>query len=328
MKILITGGAGYVASSVVHELKKLGHEITVFDSLIYGHKEALPKGIKLIEGDLLHKETLADIFETNNPEAVLHFASYTYVGESVENPEKYFENNVVGSLNLLSVMREYNVKKIVYSSSAAVYGEPKEIPIPESHPLQPTSPYGETKVIVETFLRSFDRAYGIKFVSLRYFNAAGADLEFDVGEDHDPETHLIPLVMKTALGKQKDIKIFGTDYDTPDGTCVRDYIHVKDLASAHILALEKLNKGGKSSVYNLGGGKGTSVREIIETVKKVSGKKFKVIESKRRPGDPARLVASNTLAKKELGWELKYSDIETIIKDAWEWHLKYPEGYK
>lgn len=327
MKLLIAGGSGYVGSSVVHELKKIGHEIVVFDNLRYGHKEALPAQVQLIEGDLLHKETLADVFETTEPEGVLHFASYTYIGESVEKPEKYFENNVVGSLNLLGTMKDYGVKKIIFSSSAGVYGQPKKIPITEDAPLSPESPYGETKLIVEKMLEWFDKAYGIKYISLRYFNAAGADLEFDIGEDHDPETHLIPLVMKVALGKMPEIEIFGDDYETPDGTCIRDYIHIKDLALAHILALDKLEKGGNSSVYNLGTGTGTSVKEIIEMTRAVSGKKINAKVADRRPGDPAKLVASYAKAKKELSWIPRRSNVKTIISDAWEWHSKHPEGY-
>ncbi len=327
MKLLITGGTGYVASPVVHELKKLGHEIVVFDNLVYGHKKALPKGIRLIEGDLIRMRTIADLFEQFEPEAVLHFASYTYVGESVEKPEKYFQNNVVGSLNLLCAMRSYGVKKIIFSSSAAVYGQPSKVPITEDFPLQAESPYGEAKIMVERMLHSFDVAYGIKSISLRYFNAAGADLEHDLGEDHDPETHLIPLVMKAALGKIRELKIYGDDYDTPDGTCVRDYVHIKDLAQAHILALDKLVKGGNSTAYNLGNGTGTSVKEIVETARAASGKKIPAKVVARRAGDPPKLIASYEKAKKELSWIPKRSDVKTIIKDAWEWHSKHPNGY-
>jgi len=327
MKLLITGGTGYVGSPVVHELKKLGHEIVVFDNLVYGHKKALPKGVRLVKADLLKAKVLADLFEEFEPEAVLHFAAYTYVGESVEKPEKYFRNNIVGSLNLLEAIKDYGVKKIIFSSSAAVYGQPKSVPIKEDAPLIPTSPYGETKLVIEQMLRAFDTAHGIKSISLRYFNAAGADLEYDLGEDHTPESHLISLVMKVALDQLPEIKIFGDDYDTPDGTCIRDYIHIKDLAKAHILALDKLSKGGETSPYNLGNGIGTSVKEIIETARDVSGKKIKAMVVARRAGDPAKLIASYDKAKKELGWVPKRSDVKTIVSDAWEWHSKHPKGY-
>jgi UDP-glucose 4-epimerase len=327
MKLLITGGTGYVGSATVHELKKLGHEIVVFDNMVFGHEESLPKEVKLIRGDLINKETLADVFEAEEPEAVLHFASYTYVGESVEKPEKYFQNNVVGSLNLLEVMKDYKVRKIIFSSSAGVYGQPTKIPITEDVPLSPTSPYGESKIMIEKLLGWFEKAHEIKSISLRYFNAAGADLEFGLGEDHDPESHLIPLIMKVALGKLPEIKIFGNDYGTPDGTCIRDYIHIKDLAQAHVLALDKLVAGGESSIYNLGTGTGTSVRQIIDVARKISEKEIKEVMADRRPGDPAKLVASFNKAKAELGWEPKRSDVKTIISDAWKWHSKHPEGY-
>ena len=326
MKVLVTGGAGYVGSAVCHGLARLGHNLIVIDNLLYGHKEALPREADLRVGDLLDRELLALLFEQNEIDAVLHFAAYTYVGESVENPQKYFSNNLLGALNLVEQMVEHNVKKIVFSSSAAVYGEPKKIPIPEETPLNPQNPYGETKVMIEKFLKWYDRAYGIKYVSLRYFNAAGADLKADIGEDHDPETHLIPLVMKVALGQQNHIDIYGTDYPTSDGTCIRDYIHIVDLADAHIRGLGNLEIG-KSGIYNLGTGKGASVKEVIETCRKVTGKTIKAVETGRRPGDPAVLVASYEKAKKELGWEPK-RNLEEIIKDAWEWTKKHPEGYR
>jgi len=327
MKLLVTGGTGYVGSCAVHELKKLGHEITVFDNLVYGHREALPEGASLVEGDLSDRELIFKTVKESRPEAVLHFASYTYVGESVDNPDKYFGNNVVGSLNLLSAMKECGVKKIIFSSSAGVYGQPRSIPITEDAPLCPESPYGETKVMIEKMLHWFDRAYGIKSISLRYFNAAGADMEFDIGEDHEPESHLIPLVMRVALGKLPEIKVFGDKYGTPDGTCIRDYIHVKDLADAHIKALDKLAGGSGSAVYNLGSGVGTSVKQIIGTARKTSGKPVPEKLSPPRPGDPAKLVASSGRAKDELRWLPKRSNVKEIIKDAWEWHKKHPEGY-
>ncbi len=327
MKLIITGGTGYVGSPVVHELKKLGHEIVVFDNLVYGHREAIPKSVRLVKGDLTKAKAVAKLFEEFEPDAVLHFASYTYVGESVQKPEKYFRNNVLGALNLLECMKDYKVKRIIFSSSAAVYGQPKTVPIKEDAILSPTSPYGETKLMIEKMLAAFDTAYGIKSICLRYFNAAGADLEFDLGEDHDPESHLISIVMKTALGLIPEIKIFGDDYDTPDKTCVRDYVHIKDLANAHLLALDKLVKGGSSSVYNLGNGEGTSVKEIIEAARKISEKKIASKVAARRPGDPAKLIASYEKAKKELGWLPKRSDVKTIISDAWAWHSKHPNGY-
>lgn len=327
MIILVTGGTGYVGSPVVHELVKLGHELVVFDNLVFGHRQALPKGVRLIRGDLLKPKPLGSLFEEFSPEAVLHFAAYTYVGESVENPIKYYANNVQGSLNLLRAMKEHGTKKVVFSSSAAVYGQPKSVPIKEDAPLVPTSPYGETKLMIEQMLRAFGTAYGISSISLRYFNAAGADLEFDLGEDHTPESHLIPLVMKAALGQLPEIKVFGDDYDTPDGTCIRDYIHIKDLAAAHVMALKKLDGSKGSFAYNLGNGTGTSVKEIIEAAKKTSGKKVPAKVVARRAGDPAKLIASYDKAKKELGWSPKRSDVQTIIGDAWQWHSKHPKGY-
>ncbi len=327
MKILVTGGTGYVGSPVVHELKKAGAKLAVYDNLVYGHRQALPKDVRLVKADLLKPKALANLFEEFEPDAVLHFAAYTYVGESVLDPEKYYRNNVIGSLNLLEAMKRFGVRRIIFSSSAAVYGQPKSVPIKEDAELSPTSPYGETKLMIEEMLRAFDAAHGIKSVCLRYFNAAGADLEFGLGEDHDPECHLIPLVMKVALGQSPEIKVFGDDYDTPDGTCIRDYIHIKDLARAHILALDKLMKGSASSVYNLGNGTGTSVKEIIEAAKRVSGRKVATKVSPRRAGDPAKLIASYDKAKKELGWKPERSDVDTIISDAWVWHSKHPKGY-
>jgi len=327
MNLLITGGSGYVGSATVHRLKKSGHNITVFDNMVYGHKQALPKDVKFIKGDLLDLEALKKVFKSSKFDAVLHFAAYTYVGESVKNPEKYHTNNVGGSLNLLNCMQEFGVKKIIFSSSAGVYGKVDKMPITEDAQLNPESPYGETKMLVEKHLKDYDKKYGIKSVSLRYFNAAGADLENDLGEDHDPETHLIHLVIKVALGQMSEIKIFGNDYNTPDNTCVRDYIHIVDLASAHELALNWLNEGKASNIYNLGTGSGTSVREIIYTVKKVTGKDFKVVETERRLGDPDILVASFDKAKNDLGWTPKNSNIQSIIEDAWKWHSSHPNGY-
>ena len=310
MKLIITGGTGYVGSPVVHELKKLGHEIVVFDNLVYGHREAIPKSVRLVKGDLTKAKAVAKLFEEFEPDAVLHFASYTYVGESVQKPEKYFRNNVLGALNLLECMKDYKVKRIIFSSSAAVYGQPKTVPIKEDAILSPTSPYGETKLMIEKMLAAFDTAYGIKSICLRYFNAAGASEMF--GEDHRPETHLVPNVLNAAVDKKSSVDLYGYDYDTPDGTCVRDYVHVVDIAQAHVLALRKIDKlSGKA--YNLGSGHGNSVLEVIEVSRQVTGVDIAVTLRERRAGDPAVLVASCGLAKKELGWRPKFTKIEDII---------------
>jgi len=324
--ILVTGGAGYIGSHVVKDLLRQNHKPIVFDNLQTGHRKAT-KSALFIEGNLSDQRKLTEIFHDNSIDAVMHFAADCLVGESVQNPIKYFNNNVKNSLKLFEMMEEYNVRKIVFSSSAAVYGEPEQIPIPELHPCAPSNPYGETKWIVEKVLQTFHDGGKLNFISLRYFNAAGADPEGELGEDHSPETHLIPLVIKAALDGTS-VPVFGTDYDTPDGTCIRDYIHVSDLAQAHILALGKLKQGKISGVYNLGNGNGYSVREVIETVKKVTGRKVVAIESPRRPGDPARLVASSEKIKEELGWIPKYTDLETIVKTAYHWHIKHPKGYE
>jgi len=323
--ILVTGGAGYIGSHVVKELLRQGHQPIVFDNLQAGHREAV-KDTAFIEGDLSDQKRLKETFQTNSIDAVMHFAADSLVGESVQNPVKYFNNNVKNSLKLIEIMEEVNVNKIVFSSSAAVYGEPNQIPITENHPCAPTNPYGETKWIFEKALEAFHVAGKIDYLSLRYFNAAGADPEGELGEDHSQETHLIPLVIRAALDGTS-VPVYGTDYSTPDGTCIRDYIHVTDLANAHILALRKLGQENISGIYNLGNGNGYSVREVIETVKKVAGRKVAAIDSPRRAGDPARLVASSEKIKKELGWNPKYPDLETIIKTAWEWHRNHPKGY-
>jgi len=324
--ILVTGGAGYIGSHVVKELLRQGHQLIVYDNLQTGHLEAV-KNVFLIEGDLSDQHKLKEAFRSYPIEAVIHFAADCLVGESVLNPEKYFNNNVKNSLQLIETMDEFKINNIVFSSSAAVYGEPKTIPIPEEHPCIPTNPYGETKWIFEKVLQSFYQAKKLNYISLRYFNAAGADPEGELGEDHSPETHLIPLVIKAALDGSS-VLIYGTDYDTPDGTCIRDYIHVTDLAQAHILAIQKLEQGGHSAVYNLGNGSGYSVREVIETVRKVTGKKVISIDSPRRPGDPARLVATSEKIRKELKWVPKYPELETIIETAYQWHNNHPNGYR
>jgi len=323
--ILVTGGAGYIGSHVVRELLRKGHQPIVYDNLQTGHREAVREA-PFVEGDLADSERLRKTFQTHPIHSVMHFAADCLVGESVENPLKYFMNNVKNSLHLIEIMCEFNITKIVFSSSAAVYGEPQSIPVPEGHPCQPKNPYGETKWIFERVLQAFHESQRINFVSLRYFNAAGADPAEAIGEDHSPETHLIPICLQSALAGDP-VSIFGTDYDTPDGTCIRDYIHVTDLARAHILAIEKIEKQGNSAIYNLGNGSGYSVREVIETAKKVTGRKIAAIESERRPGDPARLVASSEKIREELGWAPKYPDLETIIETAWRWHRDHPNGY-
>jgi UDP-glucose 4-epimerase len=323
--ILVTGGAGYIGCHVVKGLLHQGHHPIVYDNLQTGHRKAV-KDTLFIHGDLADSERLRQAFQSHSIQAVMHFAADSLVGESVKDPLKYFNNNVKNSLQIIEVMEEFDINKFVFSSSAAVYGEPKKIPITEDHPCVPTNPYGETKWIFEKVLETFYEAGKIDYISLRYFNAAGADQEGELGEDHSPETHLIPIGIIAALNG-KSIPIFGTDYETPDGTCIRDYIHVTDLAQAHILALEKLERGGISGIYNLGNGNGYSVREVIETVRKVTGKKIVSIESPRRPGDPARLVASSEKIKEELGWAPKYPDLETIVETAWRWHQNHPNGY-
>jgi UDP-glucose 4-epimerase len=326
LTILVTGGAGFIGSQSVKELLRQGYQPIVYDNLQTGHQKAI-KDAHFIEGDLADQEKLKETFQSNPIDAVMHFAADCLVGESVENPLKYFNNNIKNSLQLIEIMEKYNIYKIVFSSSAAVYGEPEKIPIPEDHLCLPTNPYGETKWIFERVLQSFYEAGKLNYISLRYFNAAGADPEGELGEDHSPETHLIPLVLKAALDGGS-VPIYGTDYDTPDSTCIRDYIHVTDLAHAHILALQKLEKGRNSGVYNLGNGNGYSVREVIETSRKVTGKKIVSIESPRRPGDPARLVASSEKIRRELGWIPKYPDLETIVETAWQWHKNHPKGYE
>jgi UDP-glucose 4-epimerase len=323
--ILVTGGAGYIGSHVVKGLLSQGHQPVVFDNLQTGHRKAV-KNALFIEGDLSDARKLKETFQSYPIHAVLHFAADCLVGESVQNPVKYFNNNVKNSLQLIDILEEFEITKLVFSSSAAVYGEPREIPITEEHPCAPTNPYGETKWIFEKVLQAFHDAGKLDFISLRYFNAAGADPEGELGEDHSPETHLIPLVIKAAMDG-KSVPVYGKDYNTPDGTCVRDYIHVTDLANAHVLALRKLGQEKIYGIYNLGNGNGYSVREVIETVEKVTGRKVTAVDSPRRPGDPARLVASSEKIRKELGWISRYPDLETIVETAWQWHRNHPKGY-
>ncbi|SFL93586.1 UDP-glucose 4-epimerase [Paenibacillus sp. 1_12] len=326
MAILVTGGAGYIGSHAVAELLARGEEVVVVDNLQQGHREAVLGG-KLCEGDIRDAAFMDTVFKENQIEAVIHFAAHSLVGESMQNPAKYYQNNVFGTLCLLEKMNEYGVKKIVFSSTAATYGEPENVPILESDRTLPTNAYGETKLAMEKMMRWFDTAHQIKYVSLRYFNAAGAHASGRIGEDHAPETHLIPIILQVALGQRPHISIFGEDYTTSDGTCVRDYIHVTDLADAHILAVEKLRKGGDSSVYNLGNGKGFSVKEVIDIARQVTGHPIPAVVEARRAGDPATLVASSERARAELGWTPKHDQLEQIIATAWTWHQSHPGGY-
>jgi UDP-glucose 4-epimerase len=316
--ILVTGGAGYIGSHAVKELRKRGDQPLVYDNLSTGHQWAVKKD-ELIERDLADREYVRSVLEKEKPIAVMHFAASSLVGESVERPELYFRNNVINTFSLLEAMLTGGVKHFIFSSSAAVYGNPHQVPIPEDHPLEPVNPYGEGKAFVEKALSWYGKIHGLKYVSLRYFNAAGADPEGELGEAHDPETHLIPRILEVALGKRPSIEIYGTDYDTPDGTCIRDYIHVTDLAQAHILALKALLNDHPSCVYNLGNQKGFSVNEVVEAAREVTGHPIPTKESPRRPGDPPVLVASSERIKKELGWKPRYDDLKTIIETAWRW---------
>ena len=319
--ILVTGGAGYIGSHAVLALKRAGYEVVVLDNLVYGHRDLVEKlQVNLIVGDTSDRTLLDNLFANHNISAVMHFAAYAYVGESVTDPSKYYRNNVIGTLTLLDAMMAASIKKFVFSSTCATYGIPKTVPIPEDHPQNPINPYGASKLMVERMLSDFDTAYDFKSVCFRYFNAAGADPNGLLGEDHNPETHLIPLVLQTALGKRESVSIFGTDYDTSDGTCIRDYIHVTDLANAHVLGLEYLLQGKDSTVFNLGNGNGFSVQEVIETAKEVTGKEIKVQKCDRRPGDPPILVGSSDKARTILGWHPQYGDLKDILSHAWKWH--------
>ena len=327
MAILVCGGAGYIGSHTVHQLVNQGEEVVIVDNLQTGHRSALNSKAKFYKGDIRNPEVLDKIFTENDIEAVIHFAANSLVGESMKKPLLYFNNNVYGMQILLESMVKYKVDKIVFSSTAATYGEPERVPILETDRTLPTNTYGETKLTMEKMMKWVSLADGVRYISLRYFNAAGAIEDGSIGEDHHPETHLIPLILQVPLGKRDHITIFGDDYDTPDGTCLRDYIHVLDLAEAHILALEHLRKGGESNIFNLGSGKGFSVKEMIETAKKVTGKNIKVEIGERRSGDPAKLVASAEKAHHILGWIPKFDDVEIIIKTAWTWHVNHPNGY-
>lgn len=327
MPILITGGAGYIGSHTVQYFQEQNEYVIVVDNLQSGHEKSIQVDY-LYKIDVRDKDALNKVFKSNNIEAVIHFAANSLVGESMKKPYEYYHNNVYGMLCLLDVMKENNVNKIVFSSTAATYGEPKRIPILEDDVTNPTNTYGETKLAMEKMMKWFDRAYGIKYVSLRYFNAAGAHESGLIGEDHQPETHLIPLILQVPLGKRDKIYIFGDDYPTEDGTCVRDYIHVMDLASAHYKALEYLRNGEESDIFNLGNGNGCSVKEVIETARKVTGHSIPAEVQVRRAGDPATLIASSEKAKNILGWKPQFDSLENIIEDAWRWHENNPNGYE
>jgi UDP-glucose 4-epimerase len=325
MRILVTGGAGYIGSHAVRCFLSRGHDVWVYDNLVTGHRAAVPAE-RLIVGDLAEVPRLDHALLAHRIEAVVHFAAFAYVGESVTDPGKYYQNNLVNTLNLMECMRRNRVWRFVFSSTCATYGVPRKVPITEAEKQQPINPYGAGKLAVERALADFAPAYGWGYAALRYFNAAGASAGGVIGEDHDPETHLIPLVLQVALGQRPHIEVFGTDYPTPDGTCIRDYIHVDDLAEAHLLALERLEPG-KGLCYNLGTGHGYSVREVIRTAEEVTGKSVAVNEGPRRPGDPPELVASSERIQRELGWRPRYPELQPIIETAWRWHRSHPKGY-
>lgn len=324
-KILVTGGAGYIGSHTVRQLVKAGFETLVLDNLKKGHREAVA-GVRLIEADLLDGEGLKKIIALEKPDAVIHFAALSLVGESMKEPALYYENNVCGTFNLLKAMLFAGVDKIVFSSTAAVYGEPETVPITEDTAKRPVNVYGRTKLVIENMLNDFYSAYGFKYIALRYFNAAGADEKGDIGEDHDPESHLVPIICQVLNENRDKLTVYGNDYDTPDGTCIRDYIHVNDLAQAHVLAVRYLINGGKPSAYNLGNGKGYSVTEIIKAVEKASGRKVAYEMGERRAGDPAVLIASYDKIRRELNWQPQYG-IDAIVQSAWDFHRKHPSGY-
>ncbi|HEX4663512.1 MAG TPA: UDP-glucose 4-epimerase GalE [Terriglobales bacterium] len=324
MKVLVTGGAGYIGATTVQGLLEAGHEVVVYDNLSNGYAEAVPKSVKLVQGDVGDRERLDSLFREHRLEAVLHFAALIEAGESMKVPEKFFRNNSSSTLTLLESMLTNGVTKFIFSSTAALYGEPERIPIREEDTLKPTNAYGESKLLVERMLAWFHRIHGFRYASLRYFNAAGSNGRS--GESHNPESHLIPLILQVASGQREHISIFGTDYPTQDGTCVRDYVHVSDLADAHVLALEALESRDKL-IYNLGSGAGFSVRQVIDSARRITGKPIKVIESARRPGDPAVLVASSDKIRKELKWRPKYPELDQIVSTAWDWMQKHPHGY-
>lgn len=321
MKILVVGGAGYIGSHMVKRLGQLGCDVTTMDNLSSGHRDAVLNG-RFVEADIADKAALQQLMASSQFDAVMHFASFIQVAESVQKPAKYYENNVTNTLNLLDAMRIAGVQRFIFSSTAATFGEPQYIPIDEKHPQQPINPYGRSKLMIEQILEDYDKAYGLKSVCLRYFNAAGADPEGQLGERHDPETHLIPLVLQAAAGRRPHISVFGRDYDTPDGTCIRDYIHINDLCEAHWLALQSLMQGAGSQRYNLGNGNGFSVQEVIDSARRVTGKEISVQDAPRRAGDPARLVADATLARQQLGWTPQFTELDLMVAHAWAWEKR------
>lgn len=327
MTILVLGGAGYIGSHAVDQLIAQGYDVAVVDNLLTGHRAAVHPNARFYEGDIRDKVFLQSVFAKETVDGVLHFAASSLVGESVEKPLKYFDNNVYGTLVTLEVMQEFGVKRIIFSSTAATYGEPEQLPIMETTKTQPKNPYGESKLMMEKMMRWCDEAYGIRYVALRYFNVAGAKLDHSIGEDHTPETHLVPIILQTALGQRHAITIFGENYPTKDGTCIRDYVHVVDLIQAHIQAYDYLCQGGKSDVFNLGSNEGFSVKEMIAAARQVTGKEIPVLIGDQRAGDPAVLVASPEKAKRILGWQPQYTNLETILSSAWAWHQSHPEGY-
>lgn len=327
MKVLVVGGAGYIGSHCVRQLQAAGHQPVVLDNLVFGHRQAVAEDVPFYDCDLGDSSAVGQILEKESIELVMHFAAFAYVGESVTDPRKYYNNNFVATLRLLEAMLDHGVHKFVFSSTCATYGEPATLPLTETMSQAPINPYGQTKLDVENCLKTFAQAYGMSFAAFRYFNASGAAEDGTIGEDHKPETHLIPLVIDAATGRRENIKIFGTDYPTPDGTCLRDYVHVDDLSRAHIAVFEKLEEPGAAYFYNLGTGRPSSVREIIHAVEAVTGLSVPVIEADRRPGDPPALYADSSKACSELGWEIQYMDVQDIIATAWNWHKKHPEGY-
>jgi UDP-glucose 4-epimerase len=325
MRVLVTGGAGYIGSVVAWQLFDAGHEVTILDNLSRGHRAAVPSRAEFVIGDLCDPQQVSELFQSHRFDAVMHFAAFIEAGESMKSPETFFRNNTANTLTLLEAMLRARVKRFVFSSTAALFGNPARTPIAEEDALQPTNAYGESKLLVERMLEWFHRIHRLRYASLRYFNAAGAAAP-DRGEAHRPETHLIPRILSVALGQQKQIEIFGRDYPTPDGSCVRDYIHVSDLADAHLLALHALEKSGRL-IYNLGNGQGFSVREVVESARRVTGRAIPVVESPRREGDPAVLIASAEKIRRELKWQPKFPKLEDILKSAWEWHKSFPNGY-
>lgn len=328
MSILVTGGAGYIGSHTVYKLIEEGRDVVIIDNLETGHMEAINPKAKFYKGDIRDKEFLNKVFSSENIEAVIHFAANSLVGESMKNPLKYYDNNVYGTKVLLESMLNNGINKIVFSSTAATYGEPEKLPIEETDKTEPSNTYGETKLAMEKMFKWTSKAHNLKYVSLRYFNACGAHYSGNIGEAHNPETHLIPIVLQVPNGQREHVNIFGEDYNTKDGTCVRDYIHVTDLAQAHILAVDYLLNGGESNIFNLGNGKGFTVKEVIEVARKVTGNSIPAVVSPRRDGDPAQLIASSKKAKEILGWKPEHDSLEEIIQSAWNWHKKHPNGYK